>query len=99
MYQLVQLKTIIMEPIRVEDFVKSESSKNTSEESKNKIYTRDDFENDYDDDEDDEDDDIEIFKKSKKANQNNKTNKNKKNKNNNAASAPITVPSVPPDAA
>ena len=25
--------------------------------------------------------------------------KNKKNKNNNAASAPITVPSVPPDAA
>ena len=40
-------KTIIMEPIRVEDFVKNESSKNTSEESKNKIYTRDDFENDY----------------------------------------------------
>ena len=74
-------KTIIMEPIRVEDFVKNESSKNTSEESKNKIYTRDDFENDYDDDEDDEDDDIEIFKKSKKANQTNKTNKNKKNKN------------------
>ena len=30
-------KTIIMEPIRVEDFVKNESSKNTSEESKNKI--------------------------------------------------------------
>ena len=47
-------KTIIMEPIRVEDFVKNESSKNTSEESKNKIYTRDDFENDYDDDEDDD---------------------------------------------
>ena len=45
-------KTIIMEPIRVEDFVKNESSKNTSEELKNKIYTRDDFENDYDDDED-----------------------------------------------
>lgn len=72
-------KTIIMEPIRVEDFVKNELSKNTQEESKNKIYTRDDFENDYG--YDDDDDDIEIFNKGKKNNQNNKSNSKNKGKN------------------
>lgn len=72
-------KTIIMEPIRVEDFVKNELSKNTQEESKNKIYTRDDFENDYG--YDDDDDDIEIFNKGPKNNQNNKSNSKNKGKN------------------
>lgn len=67
-------RTIVMEPIRTEDIVANNLNSNNLNNNQNKnIYSKSDFENDYDEEDDDDDDD---FFKSR----NNSKSKNKKNK-------------------
>lgn len=64
-------RTIVMEPIRTENIV----NKDVSVTPNKNLYSKSDFENDYEEDEDDEEDDdfFEAKNKSKKSKRNNKT--------------------------
>ena len=62
-------RTIVMEPIKIEDIV----NKDVSVTPNKNLYSKSDFENDYEEDDEDEDDFFEAKNKSKKSNSNNKT--------------------------
>lgn len=62
-------RTIVMEPIKIEDIV----NKDVSVTPNKNLYSKSDFENDYEEDDKDEDDFFEAKNKSKKSNSNNKT--------------------------
>lgn len=70
-------RTIIMEPIRTEDIPVNNLNSNNFNNNKNKkIYSKSDFENDYDHEDDDEEDDDDFFK----SRNNSKYKKKKKSK-------------------
>ena len=62
-------RTIVMEPIRTENIV----SKDAGVTSNKKVYSKSDFENDYEEEEEDDDDFFESKNNSKKSKRNNKT--------------------------